>query len=109
MVTVVSGKDFEKEVKKSAGPVIIDFFADWCGPCLMMAPVFEELSIEYKGRLRFVKMDTDEASDVAAEFEVSSIPCLMMVNKGKEIEKIVGFMPKQLLKQKIDEALARLK
>ncbi len=109
MVEIIESDNFDKEVREAKLPVIVDFFADWCGPCQMMAPVFEELSQEYKGRLKFVKLNTDEAGEIAGEFEVSGIPCLIVLEKGKEVARMVGFMPKQLFKQKIDEALARVK
>jgi thioredoxin 1 len=107
MVATISSKDFDKEVRDSKIPVIIDFFADWCGPCQMMAPLFEELSSGFKDKLKFVKLDTDEAGGIAEEFGVSSIPCLIILDRGKEIGRFVGFMPKQLLSQKITDTLSK--
>ena len=100
--------NFEKEVKKSATPVIIDFWAEWCGPCRMMAPVFEELSKDYAGKLKFAKLDTESHPDLAGEFDISGIPTLVIASKGKEVDRIVGFAPKQVLKAKIDSILKKI-
>lgn len=105
----IEGKDFDKEVRTSKTPVIVDFYADWCGPCKMLSPVFEELSSEYAGKLKFVKLNTDMAQDIAMEFKVSGIPCLIVMNKGKEAGRIVGFVPKPMLKAKIDAILSQIK
>lgn len=105
-VIQLNNNNFENEVKKSEEPVIIDFYADWCGPCQMMKPVFEELSKEYEGKLKFAKLNTDENHDIAESFEISGIPCMIITREGKEIERIVGFMPAPMLKQKIDSIIA---
>ncbi|PIN72304.1 thioredoxin [Candidatus Woesearchaeota archaeon CG08_land_8_20_14_0_20_47_9] len=106
-LTHLDSKNFEKEVAQSDKPVIIDFWAPWCGPCQMMAPVFEELSREYEGRLRFAKLNTDEEPELASRFSIRGIPCLIVVKAGREIDHIIGFMPKQQLKQQIDAILSR--
>ena len=97
--------NFEKEVLNSTEPVIIDFWASWCGPCKMMAPVFEELSEEYEGTLKFAKLSTEEHPEIAGQFGVTGIPTLALIKDGKEIDRIVGFGPKHVLKEKIDEIL----
>jgi len=94
--------NFETEAMKSETPVIIDFWAEWCGPCQMMGPVFEELSGEYDGKLKFAKVNTDSDPSIAQKFSIMGIPALVIVSGGKEIDRIVGFAPKEILKQKID-------
>jgi thioredoxin 1 len=107
-VTKLTADNFEKEVVQSDMPVIIDFSASWCGPCQMMAPVFEELSAEYEGKLTFLTLSTEENPRVAQQFNVRGIPCLIVINKGQEVDRIVGFAPKEQLKQKIDEILGKI-
>jgi len=104
----VNKNNFDKEVKKSGTPVIMDFWADWCGPCRMMGPVFEDLSKDYTGKLKFAKVDTEESQDIAGEYEIHGIPTLVVVNKGKEIDRIVGFCQKPVLKAKIDSILKKI-
>ncbi|MBT3405070.1 thioredoxin [archaeon] len=97
--------NFQEEVEKSEIPVIIDFWASWCGPCQMMGPVFEELSEDFVGKLKFVKVNIEEEENLPAQFEVSGIPCLIVTKDGKEIDRIVGFVPKEALKEKIESIL----
>ncbi len=98
----VNSGNFEEEVKNSDIPVLIDFWAPWCGPCQMMGPVFEELSTGYEGKIKFAKVNTDEESELAGQFGISGIPCLILAEKGEEKNRIVGFLPKDALKEKID-------
>jgi thioredoxin 1 len=107
-VVELNADNFEQEVKQSDIPVIIDFWAEWCGPCQMMGPVFKELSSEYEGKLKFVKANTETNGPVAAEFGVQSIPTLVIVKDGKEVDRLVGFAPKEVLKNNIDQALSKL-
>ena len=100
--------NFETEVKKSDIPVIVDFWASWCGPCMNFAPVFEETSKEYSGKLKFAKVNVEENQDLAGEFNVRGIPCLIIFNKGEEVERLVGSMEKDSLKEKIDGILSNL-
>jgi thioredoxin 1 len=108
MVTHITKDNFSDEVLHSDIPVIIDFWAEWCGPCQMMGPVFEELSKEYDGKLKFVKLDTEAEPQLAMQFGIQGIPSLVVSQEGKEIDRIVGFAPKDLLKQKIDSVLSQL-
>ncbi|VVB78460.1 Thiol:disulfide interchange protein DsbD [uncultured archaeon] len=105
MVIEINQENFEKEVAKSKIPVIIDFFADWCGPCQMMKPVFEKLSESYKGRLKFSKINTENDPELATKFSVQGIPCLIITKNGKEVNRIVGFMQEDSLKEKINGIL----
>ena len=108
MVTQLTDKTFKTDVLQAKLPVIVDFWADWCGQCKMLAPVFEEVSKEYAGKLNFAKLNTEQYGEIAAENGVTGIPCLIVFNKGEEADRIVGFMPKPMLKQKIDEILKGL-
>ena len=105
----IDADSFDKEVRNSKTPVIVDFYADWCGPCKMLAPAFEELSSEYEGKLKFAKLNSDNAPELAMEFNVSGIPCLILMSKGKEVGRVVGYVPKPVLKAKVDSILSSVK
>ena len=107
-LTNINQSNFDNEVKNSDLPVIVDFWAPWCGPCQMMRPIFEELSGEYENKLKFVKLNTDEEQLLASQFNIQGIPCLIVLNKGKEVDRIVGFAPKEMLKAKIDVILKNI-
>ncbi len=98
--------NFEAEVKKADGVVLVDFFATWCGPCKMMAPVIEELAEEYKDKARIGKLDVDENNKAASEYGVQSIPTLILFKDGEEADRMIGFQSKEVLKEKIDNALS---
>ena len=100
--------NYQKEVVESDIPVIIDFWAEWCGPCLMMAPVFEELSNEYEGKLKFAKLNTEQDPMTPQQFGIMGIPTLVVVKNGKEVDRIVGYAPKEVLKQKIEAILLKI-
>ena len=97
--------NFEKEVLQSDLPVLVDFWATWCGPCRMIAPVIDELASDYSGRLRVGKVDTDKNQQRASSLGVSSIPALFIFKDGQVVERIVGALPKSKLTAKIDAHL----
>jgi thioredoxin 1 len=102
----VTEKSFDADVLKSTTPVLVDFWATWCGPCKMIAPIVEELAGEYEGKLRVMKLDVDENSGIAARYSIMSIPTLGIFRSGELVERIVGYMPKEALRKRIDAALS---
>ena len=102
----VSDATFEDEVLKSDKPVLVDFWAPWCGPCRMVAPVVEELAREYDGKVKFYKLNTDDNVSTAVKYGIRSIPSLLMFKDGQSVDQIIGFRPKGDLKRVIDKALA---
>lgn len=93
--------NFEQEVLKSSVPVVVDMYATWCGPCKMMAPLFEQLSQELAGSYKFVKVDIDQERDLAIQYNVSSIPTFLFFKDGKMVAKEMGYMSKEALIAKI--------
>jgi thioredoxin 1 len=100
----VTDDSFDKEVVQSAQPVIVDFWAEWCGPCRMLGPRFEELSNEMKD-IKFCKLNVDENQVTAAKFGIRSIPTMLMFKEGKVAGNIIGALPKDSLKEKIKMTL----
>jgi thioredoxin len=101
----VTEETFEHEVIKSDLPVLVDFWAEWCGPCRLVAPIVEELAGEYAGRVKVTKVDVDDNQRLAMRYSIMSIPTLGVFKGGEMIERIVGYMPKQELKRRLDGAL----
>lgn len=96
---------FETEVKNHPGLVLVDFWAPWCGPCRLIAPVLEELAAEYAGRVKITKVNVDENQPLAGQFGIKSIPTLLLFKDGNVVEQIVGAVPKQQLATRIDNNL----
>ena len=97
--------NFKSEVLQSDLPVVVDISATWCGPCKMVAPILEELSKEYAGRLKIGKLDVDENPQIPGHYGVMSVPTLMFFKKGEVMDQVVGALPKPQLKSKIEQAL----
>jgi thioredoxin 1 len=97
----VTDKTFDKVVLQASVPTIVDFWAVWCGPCKMIAPILEEISDEYEGKLQVVKLDVDHNNQTAMSYGVMSIPTLLLFNEGEAVERIIGFQPKEKLLSKI--------
>ena len=97
---------FEQEVVKCAIPVMVDFWAPWCGPCRMIAPLIEELAKEYAGKIKVCKLNTDECPDSASTYRISAIPTILLFKGGKVVHELVGLQPKEELKRRLDSLIA---
>lgn len=103
--TAVKSADFETEVLKSSVPVLVDFWATWCGPCKMIAPHIDALATEYAGRARVYKVNVDEEQQIASDYGVTSIPSLLFFKEGKLVDRIVGAYPKQTIASHLEKLL----
>ena len=99
--------NFEKEVMHSKLPVLVDFWAPWCGPCRLVGPILDKISSEYTTKLVFSKLNVDEAQEIAAKFDVRGIPCMIIFKDGKEVDRVIGAFGEPQLRSKIDLILSK--
>lgn len=105
VAVAVTDETFEQEVKKSSIPVLVDFWAEWCGPCKMISPVVEEIAGEFAGKLKVTKMDVDSNPKTPASFSIMSIPSLLVFKNGKVVDQIIGAVPKAQLVARLNKAI----
>ena len=101
----VDDSNFEQLVLDSEMPIVVDFWAPWCRPCLMVAPILDELAEEYSGRIGVARLDVDQNPKTASKYQIMAIPTMLIFKKGEPVSQIVGFKPKQELKRSLDAAL----
>lgn len=105
MANIFTSENFESEVLKSDIPVLVDFYADWCGPCKMMAPVVDELAGEYEGKIKVGKINVDNCQDIAGKYGIMTIPTFMVIKNGEVLERVSGAFPKAQIEDLIKKAL----
>ena len=103
----VDESSWDVQVMKSPGLVMVDFWAVWCGPCQMVAPIVDELAVEYKDKVKVMKLNTDENPEVAGKYQVMSIPTILIFKNGQPVERLVGAVPKRKFKEVLDSLLAQ--
>ena len=101
MAKIINTSQFRGSVEETQGVVVVDFFATWCGPCKMLAPVFEQVGEEMKNEATFLKVDIDQSLEIAQKFRITTVPTMMIFKDGKPVETLVGFMPKESIVQKV--------
>ncbi|MAP02603.1 MAG: thioredoxin [Candidatus Neomarinimicrobiota bacterium] len=104
-VKELTSNDFKTEVLESDSPVLVDFWAEWCGPCKVIAPVIEELALDYDGKVKFGKLNVDDHNQVASEYGVRSIPTLLVFKNGAVVNQIVGAVPKERIAESLDTVI----
>jgi len=102
-----SDSTFKQDVLESDLPVLVDFWAEWCGPCHMITPIVEQIAQDYQGRLKVGKLNVDENPQIAAQFGIRGIPTLLLFDQGKPVEQIIGAVPKAQIQTKLDAHLTR--
>ncbi|MDD3265248.1 MAG: thioredoxin [Dehalococcoidales bacterium] len=105
MVKEITDASFEAEVVKADVPVLVDMWAPWCGPCRMVAPVIDKLSTQYEGKIKFCKMNVDENPNTSSRYQIMSIPTMLLFKQGDVVDTVVGAVPENSLKAKIDKLL----
>ena len=105
-IKTVSDATFDADVLKSSGPVLVDYWAEWCGPCKMVAPILDEVSKDYAGKLTIAKLNVDESQSVPAKYGIRGIPALLVFKGGKVSEQIVGFVPKDTIANPLTKVIA---
>ncbi len=107
VIVNINEKDFEKEVLKSDIPVLVDFWATWCGPCNMIAPLIEKMAKEYEGKMKVIKIDIDSNSNIASELGIRSIPTLIFFKNGDIVDQVIGVVSEMQLKKIIEKVLEK--
>ena len=105
VVTIIDEDDFNERILNTDKPVLVDFWASWCGPCKMVAPELEAVAVEYEAKAIVVKVNVDEQQKLASQYNVMSIPTLLLIKDGKEVERIVGYRPRKDLMDAIDKVI----
>ena len=103
VAVAVTDQNFQTEVLDSETPVLVDFWAEWCGPCRVIAPMVEEIANELKGKLKVVKIDVDESQDVAMRYRIQSIPTLLVFKGGEEVDRVIGAVPKPMIMGRVQK------
>jgi len=106
-VLKLTDEDFEAQIEKSPGVALVDFWAEWCAPCLVFAPVLEEIAAEYAGRATVAKANVDEGRNIANKYQIRAIPTSVIFRDGKEVERFVGITKKDVLKERLDAVLSQ--